>query len=58
LTTTVLPKNSGFQNGGTSVVGMKGPPGGTSPKKSRLVGKNSVPSALKDLSWITSGISK
>src|SRR5215510_538529 len=48
LTTIVLPKNSGFQIGGTSVVGMYGPPAGTSPKKSRLVGKNSDPSELNE----------
>jgi hypothetical protein len=58
LTTDMFPKNSGFQNGGTSVVGMNGPPAGTSPKKSLELGKNSDPSALNDRSWITSGISR
>ncbi len=57
LTTMVLPKNSGFQIGGTSVVGMYGPSGGVSPKKPRLVGKNSEPSVLNDRSWMISGIS-
>ncbi len=57
LTTMVLPKNSGFQIGDTSVVGMNGPPGGVSPKVPRVSGKNSEPSALKDRSWTMSGIS-
>jgi len=50
LTTIVLPKNSGFQIGFTSVVGRYGPPAGTSPKKSRLFGKNSEPSELNERS--------
>src|SRR5207248_10011988 len=58
LTTMVLPKNSGFQNGGTSGGGINGPFGGVSPKKPRLSGKKSVPSALNDLSWMISGNSK
>src|SRR2546421_3939099 len=57
LTVMVLPKNSGFQIGDTSVFGMNGPSGGTSPKKPRLAGKNSEPLRLKDRSCKTSGIS-
>ena len=57
LTMLVLAKNSGFQNGGVSVFGIHGPFGGVSPKNPRLFGKKSDPSALKDLSCITSGIS-
>jgi hypothetical protein len=57
LTTMVLPKNSGFQIGDTSVVGMNGPSGGVSPKVPRVLGKNSVPSELNERSWMISGIS-
>jgi len=58
LTTIVLPKNSGFQIGDTSVFGMNGPSGGVSPKVPRVFGKNSVPSALNERSWMMSGNSK
>ena len=57
LTTIVLPKNSGFQIGDTSVFGIHGPSGGASPKNPRLAGKKSDPSVLNDRSWMTSGSS-
>ena len=57
LTTIVLPKNSGFHIGDRSLFGMYGPPGVTSPKKSRLLGKNSEPSVLNERSCSISGIS-
>src|SRR5215475_13288819 len=57
LTTMVFPKNSGFHIGGTSVSGIHGPSTGVSPKNPRVSGKKSEPLELKDLHWISSGIS-
>jgi hypothetical protein len=50
LTTIVLPNESGFQIGGTSLAGMKGPVGGVSPVNARLAGKKIEPSRLKERS--------
>ena len=67
LTIMVLPKNSGFQIGDTSLgrlsqvtAGMKGicrSAGETPSKNARSLGKNNEPSALNERSWIMIGIS-